>query len=108
MPSLYTFDMETPSELVAVIAQNLRKRRLEKGLSRDALSAMSGVPASTIAKFENKHTISLVSFVSLAKVLGYAKEVRALLSEPIFDTMEELDTINRNKNRQRGRNEISK
>ncbi len=108
MPLLYTFDLDTPEEIAAVLAGDLRKRRLEKGLSRNALSMMSGVPAPTIAKFENQHTISLTSFVSLAKALGYAKETKALLSEPLFNTMEELDTINRNKNRKRGRNEFRK
>ena len=105
MPSLYTFDIDTPDELLQVLAQNLQKRRLEKGLSRDALSALSGVPAPTIAKFEQKFTISLSSYVALAKALGYAKAVKELLSEPLFSTMEELDMINRNKNRKRGRNE---
>lgn len=106
MPSLYTFDIDTPDELLQVLAQNLQKRRLEKGLSRDALSALSGVPAPTIAKFEQKFTISLSSYVALAKALGYAKAVKGLLSEPLFSTMEELDMINRNKNRKRGRNEM--
>lgn len=31
-----------------------------------------------------------------------------LLSEPLYDTMEELDTINKNKKRKRGRNEMGK
>ena len=61
MPLLYNFDVERPEELLAILAQNLQKRRLEKGLSREALTELSGVPTPTIAKFEQKHTISLVS-----------------------------------------------
>ena len=99
MPLLYNFDVERPEELLAILAQNLQKRRLEKGLSREALTELSGVPTPTIAKFEQKHTISLASYVALAK---------ALLSEPLFSTMEELEMINKNKNRKKGRNEISK
>ncbi len=108
MSLLYTFDIDTASELVASLAQKTQKRRLEKGLSRDALSMMSGVPAPTIAKFERKHTISLLSFISIAKALGYTKDIKALLSKPLFNTMEELETINKNKNRKRGRNEFNK
>ncbi len=52
----YSFDLETPGELLSTPARNLRQRRLEKGLSREALSVVSGVPAPTIAKFEQKHT----------------------------------------------------
>lgn len=108
MPSLYSFDIDTPEELLQTLARNLQKRRLEKGLSRDALSELSGVPAPTIAKFEQKHTISLASYVALAKALGYARAIKSLLDEPLYDTMEELDLINKNKNRRRGRNEMGK
>lgn len=69
MPLLYNFDVERPEELLAILAQNLQKRRLEKGLSREALTELSGVPTPTIAKFEQKHTISLASYVALAKAL---------------------------------------
>ncbi len=107
MPLLYTLDYESAQDLSAALAGRLQKRRLEKGLSREALSMMSGVPAPTIAKFEQKHAISLTSFLALAKALGYTKDIKNLLSEPLFDTMEELETINRNKNRKRGRNDFS-
>mgnify|MGYP000736258378 CR=1 FL=1 len=107
MPLIYNFDLDTPDDLLTVLARNMQQRRLEKQLSRDALSRLSGVPAATIAKFEQKHSISLASYVALAKALGYSKDIKKLLSEPIFNTMEELDTINKNKNRKRGRNEIS-
>ena len=108
MHLLYDFNIDTAEELIAALAQNLQQRRLEKGMSRETLSTMSGVPAPTIAKFEQKHTISLASYVALAKALGYSKSIKELLAEPLYSTMEELDTINRNKNRKRGRNEISK
>ena len=103
MPLLYNFDIDTPDELLAILASNLQKRRLEKGLSREALTELSGVPTPTIAKFEQKHT-----FVALAKALGYTKDMKALLSEPLYNTMEELEIINKNKNRKKGRNEIYK
>lgn len=106
MPLLYDFNIDTANDLALRLSENLKRRRLEKGLSRSALSMMSGVPAPTIAKFEQKHSISLVSFLALAKALGYTDALKSLLSEPVFTTMEELDTINRNKNRKRGRNEF--
>ena len=84
------------------MADNLKARRLEKKLSTKSLSAMSGVPASTIQRFELKHSISLESYVKLAKALGYTEEVMQLLSEPKYDTMKELLEINKNKPRKRG------
>ena len=105
MNLIYNFDLDTPDELLEILAKNLQQRRLEKGLSRNALSKLSGVP---IAKFEQKHTISLAAFVSMAKTLGYSKDIKELLSRPLYNTMEELETINRNKNRKRGRNEMDR
>ena len=104
MNLIYDFDLDTPDELLEILARNLHQRRLEKGLSRDALSKLSGVPTPTIAKFEQKHTISLAAFVSMAKALS--KDIKELLSRPLYNTMEELETINRNKNRKRVRNEM--
>lgn len=40
MPLLYNFDIDTPDELLAILANNLQKRRLEKGLSRKALTEL--------------------------------------------------------------------
>lgn len=109
MPLLYNFDIDTSEDILRILAQSLQKRRLEKGLSRDNLSELSGVPASTIAKFEQKHSISLTSYVALAKAMGYTQSIKELLSKPLYSTMEELDTINKNKQRKRGsRNEMGK
>jgi len=106
---MYNFDIDSVADLLKILAQNLQKRRLEKGLSRNTLSEISGVPIATIAKFEQKHAISLASYVALAKALGYSKDIKELLSQPLYGTMEELDTINKNKERKRGsRNETSK
>ncbi|MCH4895198.1 MAG: helix-turn-helix domain-containing protein [Marinifilaceae bacterium] len=108
MQLLYTFDLETPEDLIAILARNLKKRRLEKGLSREALCQMSGVPTPTIAKFERTHKISLISYVALAKALGYKDSIKDLLSEPRYSSMEELETINKNRDRKKGRNEFNK
>lgn len=77
------------------MAENLKARRLEKKLSTKSLSALSGVPAATIQRFELKHAISLESYVKLAKALGYSEEIMQLLAEPKYETMEELLESNR-------------
>ena len=106
MPLLYDFNMDSADDLAIRLSENAKRRRLEKGLSRKALSMMSGVPVPTISKFEQHHSISLISFIALAKALGYTDMLKSLLAEPVYTIMEELDTINRNKNRKRGRNEF--
>lgn len=102
MYNKYVFDPYPLQVTMQRLAENLKTRRLERKLSTKSLSAMSGVPASTIQRFELKHSISLESYVKLAKALGYSEDLMQLLAEPKFDTMEELLEINKNKNRKRG------
>ena len=102
MYNTYTFDPYPLQITMQRFAENLRARRLERKLSTKSLSAMSGVPASSIQRFELKHSISLESYVKLAKALGYSEELMQLLAEPKYDTMEELLEINKNKTRKRG------
>lgn len=102
MYNRYTFDPYPLQITMQRLAENLKARRLERKLSTKSLSAISGVPASSIQRFELKHSISLESYVKLAKALGYSEELMQLLAEPKYDTMEELLEINKNKNRKRG------
>ena len=85
------------------LAERLKTRRLEKGLSRQALAELSGVPAPTIARFEQQHAISMRQYLDLAITLGYADQLQVLMQEAIYKTMEELETIKQNQNRKRGR-----
>lgn len=102
MHNEYVFDPYPLSLTMERLAANVKARRLEKKLSTKTLAEMSGVPASSIQRFELKHSISLESYVKLAKALGYSEEIMQLLAEPKYDTMEELLEINRNKTRKRG------
>lgn len=44
MSLLYDFNIETVDDILKTVARNFQKRRLEKGLSRNTLSEISGVP----------------------------------------------------------------
>lgn len=105
---LYQFDSESTEDIMRLLANQLKARRLERGLSREALSMMSGVPVATIAKFEQKATLSLRQYVAIAKALGYSKPLQAVMAEPIYRTMAELETIQNNKGRKHGRNTFRK
>ena len=66
---LYQFDSETTDDIMRQLASLLKTRRLERGLSREALSMMSGVPVATITKFEQRATLSLKQYVALCNQL---------------------------------------
>ena len=100
---MYSFGQISSGELMKQLAERLKTRRLEKGLSRQALAELSGVPAPTIARFEQQHAISMRQYLDLAIALGYADQLQVLMQEAIYKTMEELETIKHNQNRKRGR-----
>lgn len=97
--SLYT---EPLSSVLSSMASDFRKRRLEKGLSRKAVSERSGVPVPTIARFETEHKISLESYAALCQALDYISNLKSVMSEPKYSTMSELEEINGNRYRKRG------
>lgn len=72
---MYVYDPYPLQIAMQRLAENLKARRLEKKLSTKSLAEISGVPASSIQRFELKHTISLESYVKLAKALGYSEEI---------------------------------
>lgn len=90
------------STVLEHLAADCKKRRLEKGLSRKTLSEISGVPAASIERFESKYKISLESYARIADALDYTAELLAVMSKPKYTTISELETITKNKTRQRG------
>lgn len=90
------FKLDNADDIAKEVADNFRKRRVEKNITRQCISEMSGVPLSTVARFEQKGFISFESLIKLALALGYVGDVNNLFGTSKFDTMEELDMI-RNK-----------
>lgn len=92
---LDSFTLDNANDITRQVAENFRKRRVEKNITRQRISELSGVPLSTVARFEQKGFIAFESLVRLAMALGYAPDIRTLFDTPKFETMEELDLIRR-------------
>ncbi|QIZ49379.1 helix-turn-helix domain-containing protein [Dickeya zeae] len=76
MLSLYTaYDIQQKFK------QHLKAMRKYRKLSVDALAQQSGVPNSTIRKFEATGNISLRQFLMLYEVLGNLNDLNALTSQ---------------------------
>ncbi len=100
------FILTTPDEVTRTLSGRLKKRRLEKGLTRADLQTLTGVPKASIARFEMTSKVSLESFVKIAMALGYVEELERLFSEPKFGTLEEMELIKKNADRKRGSRKI--
>ncbi len=65
----------TLSKVQEKIVQTIRERRLQMNLTQEGLSERSGVPLSTLRKFEQKGLISLDSFLKILSVVGGLEEM---------------------------------
>lgn len=92
---LNSFTLDNPEDIAQQVAENFRRRRVEKNITRQRISELSGVPLSTVARFEQKGLVAFESLVKLAMALGYVSEIKNLFGSAKFDTMEELDLIRR-------------
>ena len=65
----------TVSKAQKILAEHARARRLGMGLTQEGLAIRAGVSLPTLRKFEQKHTISLESFLKLLMVLDSLEQV---------------------------------
>ncbi|MBD5188169.1 MAG: helix-turn-helix transcriptional regulator [Bacteroidales bacterium] len=89
------------TDIARRLANDFRNRRVEQGLTREAVAAKSGVAFSNISRFEQKGLISLKNLILLAIATDYLHEISAIFSTPKYSTMEELTQIRRNTGKKR-------
>lgn len=93
---LENYTLDNADDIAKVMADDFRKRRIEKNLTREQVAEKSGVAVSNIVRFEQKGLISLKNLICIAMALEYTSEVKNLFAEPKFSTMEELTQIRKN------------
>ena len=79
---MYIFEPISTEDILKRLSGNCRLRRLEKNMSQKSLSETSGVPLSTIQRFEHTGEITLASFMKIVRVLGYAEDMLVLVMMP--------------------------
>lgn len=98
---LDNYVFEDAHDVAMSVAENFRKRRVEKNITRQRISELSGVPLSTVARFEQKGHISFETLIKIAKALGYTSEIKSIFERPKFETMQELEEIRKHKENKR-------
>jgi len=93
---LGNYILDNAADIAKALANDFRKRRVEKNLTREILAEKSGVAMSNIVRFEQKGVISLQNHINLAIAIGYTSEVKNIFAEPKYSTMEELTQIRKN------------
>lgn len=90
------YTLESVDDVSQKLAEDFRRRRIEKNLTREQVAEMADVAVSNVVRFEQKGLVSLKNLIALALAMGYAAEVKNLFATPKYSTMEELTQIRSN------------
>ncbi len=102
---LENYILDNADDIARGLADDFRKRRVEKNLTREQVAEKSGVAVSNIVRFEQKGLISLKNLIGIAMAVGYTSEIKSIFSEPKYSTMEELMQIRKNTGKTRAHKE---
>lgn len=87
--------LETPYEMAADTAKRFRRVRLSKKVTLKELSERSGVPYSTVRRFESTGEISFLSLIKMASALGEDREITGMFADTVPQSIEEVIRGNR-------------
>ena len=82
--------LQTPNEMAYDVARRFRKLRRSRKVTIKSLSERSGVPYSTLRRFESTGEISFLSLVKITSALGEDQEIAGLFSDFVPRTIEEV------------------
>lgn len=88
-----------PEDLAKQIAGQAKARRLSSNLSRKTLSLQSGIPESTIRKFETTGMVNLTTLLQIADTLGCMDAFSGLFPVKSAITLDEFLTPSRKRGR---------
>lgn len=98
---LESYTLDNADDIAKAMANDFRKRRIEKNLTREQVAEKANVAVSNIVRFEQKGLISLKNLIGIAMTLEYTTEVKNIFAEPKYSTMEELTQIRKNSGKTR-------
>lgn len=98
---LENYTLDNADDIAKAMANDFRKRRIEKNLTREQVAEKANVAVSNIVRFEQKGLISLKNLIGIAMALEYTTEVKNIFAEPKYSTMEELTQIRKHSGKTR-------
>lgn len=98
---LENYTLDNADDIAKAMANDFRKRRIEKNLTREQVAEKANVAVSNIVRFEQKGLISLKNLIGIAMALEYTTEVKNIFAEAKYSTMEELTQIRKNSGKTR-------
>ena len=87
--------LKTPQEMAVDAATRFKEMRKAKKITIKDLSKNSGVPYSTIRRFESSGEISFLSLVKIVSTIGEDEEITNMFTKRIPASIEEIIRENR-------------
>lgn len=87
--------LKTPYEMAEDTAKRFRSARMAKKITIKTLSERSGVPYSTIRRFESSGEISFLALVKIASTIGEDDQIENLFAQTVPSSIEEVIRGNR-------------
>ena len=99
----FKFDRLTPDAAREKIRLSARGLRLAHNLTQHALAGKSGVPLSTLKRFEQCGEVSLASLLAIAAALEALDGFENLFPKPAATSLDQLDSGRPDRRRARKR-----
>ena len=91
MVNILPINLQTPKEMMDLIAHRFRQLRLHQNRTRAALAARAGINENTIKRFENTGQITLANLLRLALVMDAQQEFLNLFPQTQVQSIAALE-----------------
>ena len=82
--------VKSNGEYTLIVAENMKKKRKAMNLTQVELSKRADVSYASLRRFEETGNISLISLISIARVLDSLNEFETLFSKKHYSSIEEV------------------
>jgi len=96
---IFKFESSTPGSVQDKIRMSARGLRLAYNMTQQALAEKSGVPLSTLKRFEQSGEISLAALLAIAGALEALDAFENLFPQPAATSLEELESARADRKR---------
>lgn len=96
---MLSINFKPPEQILSELGSRAKQVRLALNLSRQSLAERSGVPASTIKRFETTGLIGSASLVDILFALDRLDELTQLFAAVEVPTIAQLDQAQRKRGR---------
>ena len=97
----FEFERKYPGQIQERIRAAARSRRLAFNMTQKTLGEKSGVPLSTLKRFEQGGEISLAGLLAIAAALDTLEEFENLFPKPVATSLDQLESGTRQRRRAR-------